>query len=470
LWLYNYRKDLIPPVPPALQLLFDQGHEVGRLAWQRFPGGRFIEEDHRHAVQAMESTRAALQAGACALYEPAAEFDGVLVRADILLRQESGAWDLVEVKSSTDVEEVYLHDVAVQRYVLEGAGLAIRKTFLMHLDNKYARRGSIDVGKLFALADVTQQASEALEDVPARVKVMHAVLAQREVPDVEIGPQCYAPYECEFVRFCWADVPDYSVFDLAGASMEKKTALWRQGVRTVQDIPGGFPLTKGQSLQAEAARSGRPLVDPGGIAELLEGLSYPLHFLDFETINPAIPPYDGLRPFQQLPFQASVRVRGSKGAALESLEYLGGGAEDPRPGLIEFLLGAIGPSGSVLAYNASFEGRCLKELGESSPRHARRLESIKERLWDLAGPFRKGLYVHPDFRGSWSIKAVLPALVPEMSYAGLAIRDGSQAQAAYARLMRGALGHEEAEQIRRDLKEYCGQDTLAMVKLLDRLG
>ena len=145
---------------------------------------------------------------------------------------------------------------------------------------------------------------------------------------------------------------------------------------------------------------------------------------------------------------------------MQTLEYLGTGAEDPRPGLVDFLVNAIGPRGSVVAYNASFEGNCLKDLA---------LESIRERLWDLAGPFRKGLYVHPGFRGSWSIKAVLPALVPDMSYANLAIRDGSQAQAAYASLMRGGLSREEAEKLRRDLKEYCGQDTLAMVKLLDLL-
>lgn len=470
MWLYNYRKDLIPDVPPALQLIFDQGHEVGRLAWQRFPGGRCIEEDHRHAPQALKSTHSAAQAGADILYEPAAAFDNVLIRADILLRQEGGAWDLVEVKSSTEVQDVYLHDVAIQRYVLEGAGFPIRKTFLMHLGNQYVRQGGIDVQKLFALADITEEVSGLLGDVPARVKVLHDVLARPAVPDVEIGHQCHAPYDCEFIHHCWADVPDYSIFDLAGARLVKKTALWRQGVKTVLDIPEGTPLTKYQSLQVAAARSGRPFVDPGGIAELLKGLSYPLHFLDFETINPAIPPYDGLRPYQQLPFQASIRVRRQNGEPLETLEFLGRGTEDPRPDLIDFLLGAIGPKGSVVAYNASFEGNCLKELAESASQHAGRLESIRERLWDLAGPFRKGLYVHPGFQGRWSIKAVLPALVPGMSYEGLAIRDGTQAQAVYASLMRGKLSDEEAQKTRRDLKEYCGQDTLAMVELLDRLS
>jgi hypothetical protein len=469
LWLYRNRKDLIPEVAPSQQMIFDQGHVLGLLAHRRFPGGVLIVEDHTQVAQALAATQAAVQKGARTIYEAGALHQNVLVRADILQRAPDGkAWDLIEVKSSTGVKDVYLHDVAVQRYVLEGAGFPIRRCFLMHIDNQYVRRGAIDPSALFALADVTQEALDLQKGVAIQLKAMQAMLAKSGAPVVEIGAHCSLPYPCDFESHCWSDVPDYSVFDLGGARMEKKLAWWRRGIKTVAAIPSAG-LSGAQSIQVQVAKSGKPHIDAAAVAEVLSELEYPLHFLDFETVNPGLPPYDGLRPFQQLPFQASIHVRARKGGALKHLEFLDDGRQDPRPGLVAFLERAIGPKGTVIAYNKGFEGNCLKELADFAPAQARLLLSMKDRLWDLAGPFRGADYVHPDFEGSWSIKNVLPALVPDMTYEGLPIHDGAGAQVAYLGLMSGKLSAAARNETLENLKAYCGQDTLAMVRLLEHL-
>lgn len=465
LWLYRHRKDLIPKTSASLQLIFDQGHRIGELAWKRFPGGRLIKEDHLHIPEALKSTRAAEDAGAPIIYEAAAIHDRVLVRPDILIRKGDG-WDMVEVKGSTEVKDVYLEDVAIQKYVLDGAGFPVRRCFVMHVNNRYVRRGAIDPDRFFTLVDVTEEAAALQKEIPGRVAELHKVLDRQSAPDIPIGPHCSDPYPCEFMGHCWKHVPDYSVFDLVRIRHQKAAVLADRGILRVHDVPEDFPLSRSQALQVAVEKSGRPYINRPGIAKFLREPRYPLHFLDFETIFPAIPPYDGLKPYQQTPFQASIHVQGEKGGKTEHLEYLGDAKADPRRGLVAFLTESIGSEGSVVAYNAPFEGARLGELAEAYPRQAGRLLSIKNRLWDMAGPFRAGLYVHPKFQGSWSIKSVLPALVPAMTYEGMTIGNGEEASIAYLNLMEGKLSRADAKRMILALKEYCGQDTLAMVNLL----
>lgn len=468
LWLNRHRRDLLPETPPSLQSLFDEGNRIGRLAWNRFPGGKLIEADHLHVPEALKATSAAAENKAPIIYEAAAIHDRVLVRPDVLVRK-GGSWEMVEVKGTTGVNEVHLDDVAIQKYVFDRAGFSIRKCFIMHVNNQYVRRGEVDVDKFFTLTDVTKEATALQKEIPARLSKMHRVLALNSAPRIEIGPHCSAPYECAFMDHCWKHIPDYSVFDLVRVRHEKVAVLRDKGILRIRDIPDDFELTQAQELQVAVEKSGRPHIDRKAIAGFLREPVYPLHFLDFETIAPALPPYDGLRPFQQIPFQASLHVQKEKGGKVEHLEYLGDANGDPRPGLAEFLAESIAPKGSVVAYNAAFEGSRLAELADAYSRHARSLRSVKDRLWDLATPFRKGLYVHPEFQGSWSIKVVLPALVPGMTYEGMAIGNGGEASIAYLNLMEGRISPSEAKRTILALKKYCGQDTLAMVKLLEAL-
>ncbi|MDE2039666.1 MAG: DUF2779 domain-containing protein [Elusimicrobia bacterium] len=468
LWLHRHRRDLASQPSPGLDAIFEQGAKVGRLAWRRFAGGTLIEADHLHAQDALAATEAAKRGGASILYEAAVAHDGVLVRPDILMR--SGAsWDLVEVKSSTEVKEVYLEDVAIQRYALNGAGFPIRKCFVMHVNNQYVRYGDIDPKEFFTLADLTDAAKALQKDIPARLARMGRILAAPSAPCVGIGAHCKKPYPCPFIDHCWKRIPEYSVFDLTRIRHEKAAILADKGILRVRDVPGDFPLTEAQELQVSVEKSRKPRIDKKALQKFLAEPVHPLYFLDFETIWPAIPPYDGLSPFQQIPFQASVHVQKAKDGPIEHFEYLGDAKSDPRPGLVEFLTSVIASKGNVVAYNAAFEGRCLKAMADAYPRSGAALRSIKARLWDLMIPFRDRLYVHPGFRGRYTIKLVLPAIVPGMTYKGLAIAEGGAASIAYMNLMDGKLPQAEAKATRDALAEYCGQDTLAMVKVLEHL-
>jgi hypothetical protein len=294
------------------------------------------------------------------------------------------------------------------------------------------------------------------------------MLSKTGAPAIGIGAQCFDPYDCEFMGHCWKHVPDYSVFDLARARFEKKIGLWKKGIARVQDIPDELGLSSAQEIQVQVAKSGRAHIDLEGIVEMLAELSHPLFFLDFETINPALPPYDGLKPFQHLTFQASVHIQDKPDGPIRHAEFLDDGRQDSRSELVEFLVRTIGPKGTVIAYSKGFEGARLRELAQSFPASSKRLLSMRERLWDLRDPFRKS-YVHPKFEGSQSIKDVLPVMVPSMSYKGMPIHDGGGAQNAYINLLRGNLGAAKAKETMRELKVYCGQDTLAMVKILEKL-
>lgn len=478
LWLYRERKDLQDPVSPQDQAIFDQGTEVGILAHKWIKGGILIEADHAHPQDALDATAAAIAAGAEVIYEAAFLYDGVLIRADIMVRNpkvDGKAWDLYEVKSTTKVEDEHLLDVAIQRYVLNGAGIGIARAFLAHIDSSYVRRGALDLDELFEAEDITAESEDALGLVPSELARLKAAAALKEAPKVAIGPHCTKPHGCSFQGHCWKEVPDYSVFNLAGARKDKTTRLWNSGVKTIAEIPKEEKLTAYQDTQRFVAKTGKPVILAEGIRELLANLVYPHYFLDFEAVNPAIPPYDGTRPYQAIPFEASLHVRKERGAPLEHYEFLADGTADPRRELVDFLLQYLvqvpikEANGSVIAYHKSYEGGILNALADFSGGSAPHLFNIASRLWDLADPFKKALYAHPAFEGSWSIKKVLPALIPDMKYDGMAIADGVAAMRAYTRLMTEPLTPAQRAQIMADLKAYCGQDTLAMVRILDRI-
>jgi hypothetical protein len=469
LWLYNYRKDLVPPVGPEQLQLFDQGRAIGALARQYFNGGRLVQEDYRHMREALAATAALAAGGAKVLYEAAFIFNSVLARCDILKRNRDGSWDLIEVKGSTEVKDEHLPDVAVQRYVLEGAGLKVRRTELMHVNSAFVKRGAIAPKKFFKRQDITGETAALLPEIAADAEKFLAVLASKEAPETGIGRHCSSPYDCEFRGHCWKGVPEHSIYDIPRLSWEKKNTLKAMGILRFADVPDGFDLNEGQKLALQVEKTGRAYIDKKKIAAFIKKLEYPLYHLDFETVMPAIPLYDGTRPYQQLPFQASLHVQAAPGAEPAHFEYLGDGRTDPRPGLAAFLLANIGPEGTLLAYNASFETGRIKELARDLPERGAELTALTERFEDLMKPFQDRAYAHPACHGRFSLKKVLPALVPGMTYEGLAVANGGHAQLAYWNILSGKLIPAEEEQLKRDLKIYCGQDTLAMVKILGRL-
>jgi len=467
LWLSVHEPQAAAPVMESKQWIFDQGTEVGRLAQQLFAGGVEVTEDYRHQREAIETTRRLIEDGATVLYEPAFYFDGVLVRVDVLVKT-GDVWDLYEVKSTTKVRPEHVTDAAVQTYVVEGCGLTVRRVSIVHLDTSYVYEGGeYDVSSLFTVADVTAEARAFMPEVPQLLESFRTMLEGPE-PEVRVGSRCTTPYECDFSARCHAFMPaEHPITNLPRLSERALHALLDLGVTCIRDIPDDFSgLTSAQAQTVAAVKAGEPLIRSDGLAAALGALTWPVYHLDFETINPALPLWPGTRPYQVIPFQYSIHVHQRDGS-FEHREYLHTDGTDPRRPLAERMLADLGEAGSITHYT-SFERQRLEGLAAAFPDLAGRIEAVLSRLFDLE-PVIKRFTTHPDACGRTSIKYVLPAWCPDMSYAGLEIGDGQTASVRYTMAVRGMLSAEETEQLYADLLVYCGQDTFAMVRLLERL-
>jgi len=464
LWLDRKQPEVRTAPPPDLIARWDAGTEVGRYAQLLFPGGVEVPFDGRTKVQQLSQTRDLLAKGAQTIYEATFSSEGVLVRADILRKTRDG-WELYEVKSASDVKPHFPDDVAIQYFVLSGCQFDLRRAFLVHIDTGYVRRGEIVPQELFAVQEVTDIVRGKQSAIPAEIARMREVLAA-DLPAIDIGPQCTNPYECDFIDYCWRHIPEHSIFDLKGRGVDKWD-LYRKGIVRMDDVPLEA-LNNAQRMQVKFYRNRGQNVDLDAIREFLEGLPYPICFLDFETFDSPIPPFDGTRPYQQIPFLYSLHRQDSPGGRASHSEFLAPPGKDPREALTERLLAAIPEGACVLAYNKTFEARVLKDLAERFPVQRERLLAIAEGMLDLMIPFRRRDIYDWRMDGSYSLKNVLPVLVPELSYEGLAIQEGTQASLAYLALDKIG-GRKEREKAEEDLRAYCRQDTLGMVKLLEKM-
>jgi len=470
LYLYKHHYDLQDPISAATQALFDRGHGVGELAWQLFPGGvdlspERVENFKPMFAEAIARTQEEIGKGTKVLYEATLVHRGVMAALDILVR-DGDRWKAYEVKSGSSVKEVYAADAALQHWVLNGAGLDLADISIVHIDTSYVRRGEIDVRGLFAVESVLDHALARQGEIGGEVERLYAIIDGETVPEVPIGPHCSNPYDCSFIGHCWQHVPSPSVFDLSRLG-QKKWDLYARGIVRLEDVPDDFRLNHLQRVEVRSAVTGDPHVDEDSVRDFVLRLEHPLYFLDFETVAPAVPLFDGTRPYQAVPFQYSLHRRDARGAELAHSAFLGDGRTDPRPALVEQLLSDVGPEGDILAYT-HYERTQLNALIEAVPERAVELQALVDRLVDLSQPFAEHSYYVPAMKGSYSIKAVLPALVPDLSYDGMPIADGQAAAGAYE-----ALHYEtdpaRIEAARKALLEYCGLDTLAMVRILEVL-
>ena len=465
LYLQKNPPDFEFPPQPDLEAKFRAGHEVGILAQQLFPGGTEVPFEGLSVPEQIEQTRQLIDTGAEVIYEASFEYDGIFVKVDILVR-DGDAWQIHEVKMSTSVKEVNLNDVAIQFYVLGQAGLLISGAYLVHINNQYVRQGAIDVQQLFTSQDVLEEAVARQAGLPEMIDELRSDLLGGE-PQIDIGPHCSDPYDCDFIPYCWQHIPENSIFDLRGNGV-KKWNLYEQGIIRFDQIPLEM-LNKNQRHQVEATLNQQDSIDPDAVATFLDTLWYPLYHLDFETFNTAIPKYDGTRPYQQVPFQYSLHVQQEAGAEPEHYEFLAEPDVDPRRQLIEQLLDLIPEDGCVLTYNQTFEKGVLRDLADLFPDLAGEIGKHMENVRDLMVPFRRRDVYRWQMRGSYSIKEVLPAMVPDLSYAGMAVADGMAAMQAYHDMCAMDPG-EELDQLRASMLEYCRLDTLAMVRICNSLN
>lgn len=466
LWLLKNRPELQMPMDAATQLKRDQGSVVGILGQQLFPGGNTIEYDPQNFSGMLSATRQLLADGATTIYEAAFSFDDIFVKVDILHLGESG-WVIHEVKSATEVKEVYLDDVAVQYYVLNGNGLQVVKSTVIHVNNEYVRGGELDIQQVFKVVDVTDQVLSRQHYIQTELLSLRKAVSQG-IPERDIGLHCNDPYPCDFQSVCWEHIPDYSIFNLNRLNKKKKFDLYYQGIIKLDEIPAEYPLTDSQVVQVQCDRTGKELIDNEAIRSFLDELWFPLYFLDFETFQQPIPLFEGISPYQQIPFQYSLHFLEASGEGLQHKEFLAKEGSDPRQGLVERLVMDIPGNACVLVYNQGFEKGIIKKLAEDFPAFRNSLLTIHDNIRDLMLPFQHKDYYVPSMKGSYSIKYVLPALVPDMSYAGLEIANGGEAMGAYASLHL-IDGTAERERVRKALLEYCKLDTLAMVRIYEKL-
>jgi hypothetical protein len=463
LYLEVHRPELATPPDAATQAILDMGTDLGELARQRFPGGRLVPAGYRQSREALEQTAALIADPTVpAIFEGALQFSDVLVRVDVLERlrlDEEGRWiwRLVEVKSSTKLKATHLEDLGVQAYVVEGAGLALAEICLMHVNTQYIFDGcSLDLRQLFMLRPLTDVVRPKLAEVESRLAGMKTMLAMADPPATDPDDHCWSPYECPFWAHCTRDKPARWIFHLPG-NTKSFSVLTKKGVVTIDDLPADVQLSPVQRLVKE----GKEWIG-AGLRHALESVKYPVHHLDFETVMPAVPKYARTRPYEVLPVQWSNHLEREDGS-LEHAEFLCRDARDSREELVVALLEALGCDGSICVYS-SYERSILERLAEMFPPLRSDLMRVIGRLWDLHEVV-KAHYYHPGFAGSYSIKSVLPAVIPSLSYADLDIRDGGVAAREYARMVFELSDWVERARIEEALLRYCARDTLAMVEL-----
>lgn len=474
LWLWKHKREVVPPdEEEAARHRLDQGNEVETWARKLFPDGKMVEARFDEARQETEKL---IKQSAKTIFQATAFTErGLLVKADVLkFDPKAKNWSLREVKSSNEVKKDpkhrHIEDVAFQKVAFEDAGYKIGKTYLIHLNKDYVRTNGLEPKKLFAEEDISDQVDKIVPDIRAMAYDALESISRHEEPK---GCSCRLlsrSRHCPTFGYLNPDIPEYSVFDIARMKGRKLGLLIDDEIYNVHEVPDDIKLTEIQRNQVMVARTKQSIINKGAIAEALGELESPIYFLDYETISTGLPLYRGSRPYQQIPFQYSLHVLPSATKRLEHYEYLDRlGSESPTPLLLESLTKQLGKTGSVVVWNKGFEKKANEEMAASHPGYETSLASINDRLFDLLEIFSKQLYVHHGFKGSNSIKAVLPVMVPEFSYKGLDIQGGDVAAIRWYDAVTGAVNTAQAEKTFSALLEYCRLDTLAMVKIYEKL-
>lgn len=468
LWMDENMPEQADDVVP--ENIVKTGTYVGEVARGYFGEFGLVEYSKDKAEMAF-ATKQLMESGAENIAEASFIYDSLYCAVDILHKTDEG-WDIVEVKSSTEVSDIYVEDMSFQYYVLVNCGIKIHRVYNLHIDNSYVRDGELNLHKLFTLEDYTEEAVQKYAEVETRVWQIREYIKAETEPEKDIDCCCDKPYECAYKRYCSRHVPENSVFKLARMQTKKKYELYHKGIITYEQIlKHSDKINANQKRQVESVVFHKPdEINLDEINAFLQTLTYPVYHLDFETFQQAIPEYDGCRPYEQIPFQYSLHIEYADGT-LEHKEFLAKEGTDPRRVLAERMIADIPKDVCVTAYNMSFEKTVLRNLAKTFPDLAEHLTNIHDNIRDLMLPFQKQYYYSSAMQGSYSIKYVLPALWPgdtELDYHNLeGVHNGQEASTAFADLIN--YSEEERELTRHNLLKYCELDTYAMVKVLKRL-
>lgn len=468
LWLSKNKIKLKNKADSQRESIFKIGHNVGELAKQIFPNGEEIEFDSSNFNGMISKTKELISNGCEVIYEATFKEDGIFAMADILIK-DGDAWDIYEVKASTEVKEYHINDTTIQWYALSKA-INLNCAYVVHINNQYLRNGELDIKELFTITDITDIVRKRQSNIKTQLTEMEAML-KNDMPDMDIGKHCNDPYECDFTNHCWKHIPkDNSVFNISYA-MGKQWKLYEKGILSIDDVPENFALGSAATLQLKHHKSQEIKIDKLEIKSFLDTIEYPINFFDFETFQNAIPRFDNQRPYAQMPFQYSLHIL-HKDGELEHKEFLGDENSDPREEISKQMLKDITKTGSIIAFSKPFEITQIKNLANVCPNMSDELLALNERFIDIASPFQHKHYYHPKFNGRYSIKVVLPTLFPdndELDYNKLgSIQNGSDAMNTFANLFL-LKDKSKLQNIRKDLLAYCHLDTLAMLRIWEKL-
>ncbi len=440
------------------------GKVVETHARSCFPHGILVERDTPDTDSLFQTRELIENNSVSCLFEAAFRSDDLLVFVDVLSRNSSG-WTLTEIKASTSVKDKHIDDVAIQAVALQRAGIPVTKYELMHINSDFVYSGELDYTALFIQEDITERVESHTPFIEAQLEPFKELIKGPQ-PERHIGSYCNKPYPCPYKAYCEAQDAEYPVAYLPNGWRIAQQLL-AQGVYDIRDIPVDSLTSDIHLWVRRVTQEGVAELKPGA-KQILNRLDYPRYYLDFECIQFAIPIWEGTHPFEQLPFQFSCHSQTNTGA-IKHEAFLDTTGQDPRRAFAEALLAACGESGPIIVYYQAFERSILTGLIRLFPDLASSLQAIHDRIFDLL-PVLKQHYYHPQMKGSWSIKKVLPCLVPELSYASLgSVQEGTQAQAVYLDIITGDLAEQEIKSRRTDLLDYCRLDTLAMVKIVEKI-
>lgn len=491
LWLKVHRPEL-EIIPEALQARFEAGQQIGAVARQLFEPYVLVDtrkEDGRPDIDEMihKTSVAIADPNTINICEAAFAFDGNYCAVDILHRASDGSWEIYEVKSSSvkpdDDKDVraaiqeYLPDITYQTWLLRKRDINVSKVYIVLLNSSYVLDGELDVNGLFYKIDATEDVEMAIMDMDTRVDDANCVVEEAQEYIQPLGPYCKKPHDCAFMKYCMEQrgIKYPSVFNLYRSTWKKKLEFLEKGYMSFEDVyPEMDSLIKSgtQKMQIECTVNNHSQINKDGIKIFLAKLEYPLYYLDFETMQPAIPIYQGTHPYQQVPFQYSLHIKSDVDGVLTHKEFLGKPGEDPRRELAEQLCRDIPMGACSLAYNKAFECGRIAELAGMYPDLAEHLLDIQAHIVDLMEPFQGCCYYVPEMKDSFSIKSVLPALFPnseELNYHNLneSVQNGQDAMTIFPRM--AMMNESEQALARKSLLEYCCLDTLAMVRVLEKL-
>lgn len=468
LWLKKHDKAKLPEVDLATQAMFDNGHLFEMYAQKLFPQSTLLGfADYQEYLSLPKRTHWSIENGAKTIMQGRVESASITCIFDVLDRVEGNVFDLYEIKSSTSIKIDHEYDLAFQVVVLEQAGLTIRNVGVICVNNQYVRKGPIDIHSLTKTTDVTTAVRLLIDET--KLTIQQAIRTMQSDTPPGMSPRFvrYGPIDewLGIYKSLYKDLDPHSIYHLTSIKPQLIGELEDSGITHIKDIPDHIALTPKQKLQVQSTKSNKRIIEHTKIREFLRQLRYPLYFFDYETLSSVIPSFDGIKPYQQVPFQYSLHILDSRDAPIRHKEFLH--TENSHPGLplLQKLKDEIGTHGTILVWYEKFEKDRNKELGEMFPEYTECMHDINKRIVDLMTPFAQGWFVDKDFFGSASIKKVLPVLVTELSYKELTIQEGAAAQRIWMETILDGKNADKKLEIMDDLRAYCTLDTLAMVQL-----